>query len=161
MMMSVAIMIASAAIAICVFAIMQPRQTPVLPGQRWVMPGLGSILIVETLGPGASFGSKQGKSINVRYRTADGTCGFCTKGEVISSGRLVPYNGQLTREQYIEKILDAAKSKKENEKSWKPYTPPPGWVGKYNQGPIIDAEIVDTKKYRRYPTGYPLDHSKK
>ena len=158
MMMSVAIMIASAALAICFFAVMQPRRLPVLSGQRWVMPGLGSILIVETLGPGASFGIEQGKYINVRYRMLDGTCGFCTKNEIRSSGKLVPYTQKTTREEYIDKILNAARDKKRQSDSWKPYSPPPGWTKKHSEGPIIDAEIVSP--------GYPVpsrsfDHSKK
>lgn len=142
MMISIAIMIASAAVAICVFAIMQPRRPPVLSGQRWVMPGLGSILVVETLGPGASFGTAQGKYINVRYRTSDGTCGYCTKDEIRGSGRLVRYNQKSARDKYIESILDAARNKK-SDLSWEPYKPPPGWQKKYSEGPIIDADIVD------------------
>ena len=160
-MISIAIMIASAAAAICVFALVQPRQMPVLPGQRWVMPGLGSILIVETLGPGASFGSSQGRSINVRYRTVDGTCGFCSKGDIVTAGKLVPYGHQMTKQEYIEKILDAAKNKKESEASWEPYKPPRGWAKKYSEGPIIDAEIINTRKSTDRRTNYPLDHWKK
>ena len=158
MMTSIAIMIASAAMAICFFAVMHPRATPVLSGQRWIMPGLGSILIVETLGPGASFGSGQGKYINVRYRMLDGTCGFCTKNEIRSSGRLVPYTQKTPKDEYIEKILDAAKQKEKKDDSWKPYSPPKGWTKKYREGPIVDAEIINTD----YPiSSYPFDHPKK
>ena len=160
MMISIAIMIASAALAICFFAIMQPRQLPVLSGQRWVMPGLGTILIVETLGPGASFGNEHGKYINVRYRMPDGTCGFCTKNEIRSSGRLVPYTQKSAKDEYIEKILEIAKNKKqEKDSSWKPYSPPPGWTKKQSEGPIIDAEIVNAEY--PVPSNHHFDHLKK
>lgn len=139
MMLSIAIMIASTAAALCLYIIMQPGRPPVLSGQRWLMPGLGPILIVETLSPGSSFAP--GSRSDVRYRMADGSCGLCTKNEIRSSGKLMPYSHQSQKDQYIEEILNAAKEKK-NDK-WEPYSPPKGWTKKRSEGKIVDAEIID------------------
>lgn len=141
MIASITAMIVAAALSICIFIIFNPRSAPVLSGQRWLMPGLGSILIVETLGTGATFGSTFGMYVNVRYRLEDGTCGYCTKGEIKSTGRLLPYQKKSSRDIYIEKILNAAKNKHDH--AWKPYRPPPGWVRKHSEGVVIDAEIVN------------------
>ena len=142
MILSITIMIVAAALSICIFTIFNPNRTPVLSGQRWMLPGLGNILIVETLGPSASFGKAYGKYINVRYRTEDGTCGHCTKDDIRSTGKLLPYRQPTARDLYIEKILDAARRNQESD-NWEPYSPPPGWVAGQSEGPIVDADIVD------------------
>ena len=142
MILSVTIMIVAAALSICIFTIFNSSRTPVLSGRRWFLPGLGNILIVETLGASASFGKSYGKYVNVRYRTEDGTCGHCTKDDIRSTGRLLPYRQRSAKDVYIEKILSAAKRKQESD-NWEPYNPPPGWVAGRAEGPIVDADIVD------------------
>jgi hypothetical protein len=142
MILSITIMIVVSALSICIFAFLHPNKTPVLSGQRWRVLGLGNILIVETLGPHASFGQAYGKYVNVRYRLEDGSCGHCSKDDIRYTGKLLPYQQPSSRERYIEKILETVRRKQESA-NWEPYSPPPGWHAGRSEGPVIDADIVD------------------
>ena len=74
MMFAITTMIVAAACCIIVFIIAGPRGIPVLAGQRWNMPGLGSILIIET--------DIKTQAANVKYQLESGEYGFCTKHEI-------------------------------------------------------------------------------
>ena len=149
MIVAITIMMVAAALCIIVFTMTNPRATPVLSGQRWKMPGLGNILIVKTVGIGASFGRNVGKHINVKYQLLNGEYGYCTKSEIRNTGRLLPY-GLSERDAHIRNILDAARKKSTN-KQWSSYSPPPGWVKPQQDGDIRDAEIVNTPRKPRPP----------
>lgn len=144
MMVAITIMMVAAAICISVFIVVSPKLTPVLSGQRWIMPGLGDILIVKTIGMGGSFGKTFGKHIDVKYQLTDGEYGYCTKSEIRSTGRLLPYN-RTQRDIHIQKILNAS-AQRSQEKKWQPYTPPSGWVPPrhtHNDETVYDAEIIN------------------
>ena len=151
MMIAISIMIAAAAACIMVFIIASPRVVPVLSGQRWVMPGLGKILIVKTLGVGASFGKGLGKHINVKYQLENGDCGYCTKFEVRSTGRLLPYD-KHQRDTHIKSILSAIRRRSSEKEGYSAYSPPPGWnPSRKNSETIYEAEIVNQGTKRPDP----------
>ena len=142
MIIAITIMITAAAATIVAFIIANPRLVPVLSGQQWLMPGLGNILVVKTIGSDASFGKNVGKHINVKYQLENGEYGYCTKSEVRTMGQLLPYNNRTERDVYIQNILDTVRER--NQKEWKPYAPPPGWRPPPDPDKIYDAEIVDS-----------------
>ena len=153
-MVAISIMMVAAAACIMVFIIANPKLVPVLSGQRWVMPGLGNILIVKTLGTGATFGKGLGRHIDVKYQLENGDYGYCTKSEVRLTGRLLPYD-KRERDIYVRNILSAIR-KKSNEEEWVAYAPPPGWQPKpENIETIYEAEIV-TRPSNKPPSGSSL-----
>ncbi len=152
MIVAITIMMVAAAACISIFILANPRLIPVLSGQRWIMPGLGDILIVKTIGTGASFGKGIGKHINVKYQLPNGDYGYCTKLEIRSTGRLLPYSNNQ-KDIYIRKILQESAQRKK-EKSWRPYSPPRGWVPPKNtkDETVYEAEIVDPKPKKNKPS---------
>ena len=135
MFVTISIMFIAAAFCIIAFIIAAPRGIPVLAGQRWEMPGLGSILIIDT-------NIKSSTVPGVKYQLASGEYGYCTKHEVRYMGKLLPYSRNAQKEIYINKILQAVRDRnQENANDWTPYQPPPGWVKKPST--VYDAEIVE------------------
>ena len=55
MMLAIVTMFVVTAMALMVFIVVNPRAFPVLIGQRWHMPGIGTVVIMKVLGPGLSF----------------------------------------------------------------------------------------------------------
>ena len=70
------------------FALEGRPAVPVLAGQRWKVKGLGTVTIIQVLGPGKNFG-KYGKGINVAYRTRNEEVGYCSKFDIMGAGKLV------------------------------------------------------------------------
>jgi hypothetical protein len=105
---------------------------PVLTGQRWHLQGVGPVVISNVLGFDGEFDGV-GKGLNVQYRTAHGSYGYCTKGDVRNTGVLLPYDKidaervtqDLSKQLEIEKLLETMRLKKiELSQEWKPYKPP-------------------------------------
>jgi len=160
MIIAVTVMMIAAAATIIAFIIANPRLVPVLSGQRWLMPGLGNILIVKTIGNDVSFGKNVGKHINVKYQLDNGEYGYCTKSEVRTTGQLLPYDNRTERDIHIQNILNAARERKQDS-TWKPYTPPPGWQPDPGPGQVYDAEIINpqssSKKSKKTDMAMPDD----
>jgi len=140
MIIAITIMITVTAATIIAFIIANPRSVPVLAGQRWLMPGLGNILVAKTIGSDASFGKNVGRHANVKYQLENGEYGYCTKSEIRATGQLLPYNNRTERDVYIQNILDTVRERKQGE--WKPYAPPPGWRPSPDSDEVYDAEII-------------------
>ena len=140
MFVTISIMFIAAAACIMTFIIAAPRSVPVLVGQRWHMPGLGNILIVET--------NIQSSIVpSIKYQLSNGEFGYCTKQEVQYTGKLVPYSKHAQREIYINKILHSVRERnRKTTDSWEPYNPPPGWVKSRKDDIVYDAEIIEPKR---------------
>jgi hypothetical protein len=137
MFVTISIMFIAAAFCIIAFIIAAPQGTPVLVGQRWEMPGLGNILIIDT-------NVKSSSPSDVKYQLTNGEYGYCTKYEVRYTGKLLPYSKNAQREIYIDKILRTVRDRnQERVDKWKPYRPPAGWVKPKKAEHIYDAEIVE------------------
>jgi hypothetical protein len=70
------------------FTLESKPAVPVLAGQRWRVKGLGTITIIQVLGPGKNFG-RYGKGINVAYRTRNEEVGYCSKFDIKGAGKLI------------------------------------------------------------------------
>jgi hypothetical protein len=107
--------------------------TPVIAGQRWYLKGVGPATIIKVLGYGAEFDQPAGKGLNVQYRTAHDRIGYCTKGDIRSTGTLLPYDKvQAQRDMEkpnnrpdVEELLVIMRRKRiELAHEWTPYKPP-------------------------------------
>jgi len=127
--------------------------TPIIAGQRWYLKGVGPVTIIEVLGSGAEF-DKPAKGMNVHYRTVALRNGYCTKGDIRTSGTLLPYDKaqaerdmeQADRPDIDELLAIMRRKRSELSDSWKPYKrPQPGAV--YDDVTILsDDKLLDEKE---------------
>lgn len=137
MFVTISIMFIAAAACIMTFIIAAPRSVPVLAGQRWHMPGLGNILIVET-------NLRSSTVPPVKYQLISGDFGYCTRHEIQYMGKLLPYSKNAQREIYMNKILKSVRERNQKKtNSWEPYNPPPGWIKPQRDDVVYDAEIIE------------------
>ena len=132
MMLAIVTMFVVTAMALMVFIVVNPRAFPILIGQRWHMPGIGTVVIMKVLGPGLSF-EKTDRSLNVMYKLPDMSYGFCKKSDLRNFGKLLPHNRNESsvKQKEIDRVLREMDRQKEK---FKTYTPP--------GSEIQDAEIV-------------------
>jgi len=150
--------------------------TPVLAGQRWYLKGIGPIVISKVLGYGAEFDGI-GKGLNVQYRTAHDSFGYCTKGDIRNTGTLLPYDKvhaeqvtqDLSKQLEIEKLLEVMRLKKiELAQDWKPYRPPVK-QRVYNDVTVLTGEDYPPDEQKKtvmeaeviYPKQFQPSHNKK
>jgi len=141
MIIMVMVIIASAAVT---YIVIPPRVTPVLPGQRWFMPGLGNILIIR-ITSGTQPHRPPRAHADVEYKLADGIVGYCSKAEIRGFGHLLPYTASLNHN-------DEKKSPTHKEDNYSTYSPPKGW-SKHPQRShniIYDAEIISKTRRDGY-----------
>lgn len=146
MIAAIVTMFVVTALALIVFILINPKAFPILVGQHWHMPGIGTVIIVRVLGPNATFQTSM-PGLSVMYRLPDSSYGFCRKNDLRNFAKLLPYDYKkdLIKQKEIENILNEMERKKSK---FQTYTPP---------GPEIqDAEIVTDpttsralKQYRR------------
>jgi len=80
----------SLATLICIYIfITRTDVTPIIPGQKWDVSGIGIIRIVRVLGDDYSF-EELGKNVQVLYEHSNGLIGFSSKGDIRRLGHLVP-----------------------------------------------------------------------
>jgi hypothetical protein len=78
-----------ALVGLVVFFVLEGQPAvPVLAGQRWRVKGLGTVTIIQVLGPGKNF-ERYGKGINVAYRTRNEEVGYCSKFDIMRVGNLI------------------------------------------------------------------------
>ncbi len=128
--------------------------TPIIAGQRWYLKGVGPVTIIEVLGAGAEFDKVVAKGMNVHYRTVALRNGYCTKGDIRTSGTLLPYDKvqaehdmEQTPRPDVEELLAIMRRKRlELSDSWKPYKrPQPQAV--YDDVTILsDGELLDDEE---------------
>ena len=90
-MLAIVTMFVVTAMALMVFIVVNPRAFPILIGQRWHMPGIGTVVIMKVLGSGLSF-EKTDRSLNVMYRLPDMSYGVCKKSDLRNFGKLLPHD---------------------------------------------------------------------
>lgn len=73
---------------------------PILAGQRWKVPGIGTVTILKSLSSSEKITSGPGKGSNVVYRTENGLVGYCLKPDIYSKGVLLPYDPYATLEAF-------------------------------------------------------------
>ena len=61
---------------------------PILPGQDWVVSGLGRITILKSLSRGNSL-SGDGLGFEILYQMEDGRAGYCKKMDIWKLGELI------------------------------------------------------------------------
>jgi len=80
----------SLATLVCIYIfISQTDITPIIPGQKWDIKGIGVIRIVRVLGDDYSF-EELGKNIQVLYEHSNGLIGFSSKADIRRLGHIVP-----------------------------------------------------------------------
>lgn len=129
--------------------------TPIIAGQRWYLKGVGPVTIIKVLGYGAEFDKPASKGMNVQYRTVALRNGYCTRGDIRSSGTLLPYDRvQAERDMKecdtrpeVEELLETMRRKRlELSDDWKPYNRPrPQTI--YDDVTILsDGKLLDDKE---------------
>ncbi len=141
--------------------------TPILPGQRWYLTGVGPVTIIKTLPSGISFPAGPGKGMSIVYYTEPGDVGFCTRPDIRNGGKLLAYDKDaittilkhIDKKVETDKLLEIMRKKRE-ELGFETYKPPPAWSPKQRlpgvtvieskEKPptkIVEAEIIYPDKF--------------
>jgi len=158
------IALAGATVFTLLMMVILSDMTPVMPGQRWYLKGIGPVAITKVLGYNAHFKEDRLKGLTVQYTTAQGRVGYCTKGDIRTMGKLQPYNQSLAEKDMkeklrpdVEELLDLInEKKKELPKEWQPYTKSINKSAMYNNtaprdrdDTVVEAEIIYPKQFQK------------